>query len=200
MIFDYVDIGTSFFHTSAEIKKENENVLLVEPITHYLEKLPSTTGIVKANFAISNQKGFLDLFYVPLETTANLNLPSWIYGCNKLGSKHPTAETVLKQLNLPNYMISIKVPTITFNDLIYIYSIEQIKHLKVDTEGHDHVILKMVYESITLKKIPPMQTIQFEYLTAFDNINELNDIIHLFLQIGYKIEQYDSDNKILSLV
>lgn len=199
MIFNYVDIGTSYFETSVDLAKENETVLLVEPIMEYLEKIPSKIGVYKANFAISNQRGFLDLFYVPLKDTYNLNLPSWIYGCNKLGSKHPTVDNLLTPLNLNHLMVSTKVPTITFNNLIELYSIEKIINLKIDTEGHDHIILQMVYDSIIKKEIVEMNSITFEYIQAFNNTNDLDNLITLFeVNLGYKLTSIEGDNRILT--
>lgn len=201
MIFDYVDIGTSFFHTSSEILQPGEYALMVEPVIQYLEKIPSAAGVVKANFAISNQRGFQDLFYVPLDQTVQYNLPWWIYGCNKLGAEHPTAAATLKELQLPNLMISVKVPTITFADLLHVYSIEKIRHLKIDTEGHDHVILNMVYQSLIQKLIPTIDSITFEYIDVFNNTKEIDEIVEWFTSsLGYCLGPLDeANNKTLTL-
>ena len=39
---------------------------------------------------------------------------------------------------------SITVPTLTYSDLISMCNITQVDYLKIDTEGHDYEILKMV--------------------------------------------------------
>ena len=101
MKFDYVDIGTCEFDVPAESALENENILLVEPIKYYLDRLPDRKNQKKVNLAVSNICGHLPIYFIPDTTISMCNLPSWVRGCNSVGTRHPTVDLVLNQMGLP---------------------------------------------------------------------------------------------------
>lgn len=189
MIFNYVDIGTSDFETSLEICKPNETILLVEPLFTYLRNLPDPSNAIKANFAISDNSGWGDIFYVPSETIEQHNLPYWVRGCNSLNKPHVNVTA----LNLPEGIVQTqKVRTITFTQLVDIYEIEHIDQLKTDTEGHDHIILSSVIDAIN-NGLTVNQIIS-EYKVDFGNLNEMSEQMNKLSKFGFRLVERFGDN------
>lgn len=175
MKFDFVDIGTSDFDTNLDIKKPNQKILLVEPVKYYLDKLPNGENIFKNNCAVSDKKGKGEIYYVDDEIIKKYNMPEWARGCNSFNKPHETILRFFKELNAPPEFKKDKVAVLTFSDLIELYDITEIGFLKIDTEGHDHVVLKSV--SSCIKKGLKIKKIKFEYDPFFGNLNELNAVI-----------------------
>ena len=195
MHYKYIDIGTSDFDTCLNfIGNDNiENVLLVEPLAYYLDKLPSYTNVIKDNVAISNASGTLKIYFLPDDVICKYNLPIWLKGCNKINSRHPTVDQILIEhgLNL-DLVASIDVDVITFDMLCKKHNIESIDNLKIDTEGHEEYILPDI-----LKKVQQgflINNIKFENQESLGNKTFLNDIRDEFIKISYRlIEQTDMD-------
>jgi len=197
MNFKFVDIGTSDFDVRAREISNNEKILLVEPLFYYLQNLPNGEGIFKANFAISDKCGFGKMYYVKSEIIKEYGLPTWFRGCNSLNYKHPTVVRFLNKLNKPETLISIEeVRILSFRKLIDAYGITSIDSLKIDTEGHDFVILNDVYKAV-LNGFP-IKEIQFEYIEEFDGVKDpfncilaLKKHMELFDKIGFNKQKCD---------
>ena len=191
MNFKYVDIGTSDFDTSLKNIVSGDKILLVEPIFYYLRNLQDGAGIFKANFAISNTEGFGKIYYVKAKDIVEHSLPTWFRGCNSLNSKHPTVVKFLKLLKKPESLISVmEVRKLSFTKLVDVYNVTSIDTLKIDTEGHDVVILSDVYKAI-LNGLP-IREIKFEYIEEFNKvkdpfncISKIKEQMKLFHAIGY---------------
>lgn len=185
MHYDYVDIGTSDFDHSGELK-DDAKVLLVEPLKCYYDRLPSSTNITKVNCAISNFNGLIDIHYVDPTDIEKHDLPIFLKGCNSVITKHATTLFELKKHNLEHLHRCEQVRTITLKNLFLECNVSSITNLKIDTEGHDHIILEQVLEFV--KKDFPITTIQFEFLLFsdhFNNVAELNLLLAQFNNIGY---------------
>lgn len=205
-LFDYVEIGTSDFDISDGSIDLSGNgkldpdktYLLVEPIGYYLDRLPSGDNIYKANYAISDEERIGKMFYLSPENIKKLNFPYWAKGCNKLDKKHPTIEKDLERLGHSSDLIeSCEVKCITFKKLIEMYDIRKIGKLAIDTEGHDHLILKGVVECIKSNKIE-IDVISFE-VGFFDNSKELDELYKQISHI-YPVVKFNGANKIISKV
>lgn len=171
MNFKFVDIGTSDFDTRVREINNEEKILLVEPLFYYLRNLPDGNGIFKANFAISDKNDFGKIYYVKSEIIKEYGLPNWFRGCNSLNHKHPTVLKFLNKLNKPETLISVEeTRIISFRKLIEIYGIKSIESLKIDTEGHDSVILNDVYQAILNGLF--IKEIQVEYIEEFDGVKD----------------------------
>jgi hypothetical protein len=174
MHFHYVDIGTSNFGTSAKHRKPDENLLLVEPLQFYLNDLPNHANIYKANFAISDKEYTTTIFYVPPTDITRLGLPAWVRGCNSINDYHPTVKKVLGEMNIPLDVVQKQeTQVISFKTLIDKYDIDAIDSLKIDTEGHDHVILENVLNTIDATGIEITQIV-VEYHPAFKNTEQID--------------------------
>ena len=185
MHYDYVDIGTSDFEHSGELIN-NVKVLLVEPLMCYYNKLPNKDNITKANYAISNFIGSTKIYYIDPDDIKKYDLPEFLKGCNSIINEHNTALYELKKTNLEHLYKCETVKVITLENLFSQYNVSSITNLKIDTEGHDHIILKQVLELV--KEDFLINTIQFEYFVFgdfFNNVAELNLLLEQFNNIGY---------------
>jgi hypothetical protein len=200
MHFDYVDIGTSDFETSLDTRSSvSESVLLVEPLFDYLRNIPDEENVYKANFAISNVSGWGELHHIPRRVIEEYSLAPWLRGCNSLNKPHITAQKYLAEFGLdPGLMKVQKVRIIPFYSLLVAYEIDSIGRLKVDTEGHDHVILHSVSDCIEQMGLK-IQQIQFEYLEVFENTKTLDAEIKFLQHLGYSEPIYHGDNVTMEL-
>lgn len=199
MYFNFVDIGTSDFGTSIKNKKIGQKVLLVEPLQFYLDALPDGEGITKANYAVSNQDSSIKIFYVTPENIENYKLPRGFKGCNSIGKEHKTVLAYLKSHSIPLDIIeSQDVSVISFNSLISKYAIDSIGRLKVDTEGHDHIILRNVLDVIKGSNFK-IKEIVFEYEPSFENTSELELLVKEFLEVGYEDLGFHKNNRVIQI-
>src|SRR6185503_16476845 len=100
--YDGVEIGTSDFYTLSEGANPDDRILAIEPIKYYLDRLPIGPNRDKANVAISNYDGEIEMYYVPDDVIQKHNLPRWLRGCNSVGKPHPATADVIRQHGLPD--------------------------------------------------------------------------------------------------
>jgi hypothetical protein len=187
MRFDFVDIGTCDFNTSASevLKDDRAKVLLIEPLKFYLDRLPVHDNILKSNVAIGNQRGVASVFYLEEQTILEYGLPDWLKGCSTLGRPHWLAIDNLNQKGLSHDLIKQQqINIVTFKDLCEVFDIQSIGKLTIDTEGHDHLILPDVYEKVISGF--DIKTIIFEYQPYMGNTDQLDELSLKFEAVGYK--------------
>jgi FkbM family methyltransferase len=193
--FDFVEIGTSDFESLA-IESPNKRGLLVEPIKYYLDNLPNNSNQIKANYALSDKNNKVKIFYVKPEDIKKYNLPDWVRGCNSINKPHPT----IKKLLGDNHDNIIKVDTvecITWKKLIKEFNIKSIDYLKIDTEGHDYIILIEYIKICNSHSNLLANKIIFEN-NSLSNKDEVLDLISKFKILGYDSRQI-GDNYELTL-
>ncbi len=175
MKFDFLDIGTSDFDTSLDLMKKGQNILLVEPVVYYLNRLPDGKGIFKQNCAISNRAGHGNIYYVSEEVMNRYGMPEWIRGCNSFNKPHETVLKLFRELRVPLEIECERIDVLTFKNLVDLYDISHIGFLKIDTEGWDHIILKGVLSC--MKKGLKVKKIKIEYNSFFGNTKEIDNLI-----------------------
>ena len=194
MILDYLDIGTSDFETSLDHWQPGKNILLVEPMWNYLCALPHPAGVMKQCAAISDRSGTCEIFYIPPAMIAAFNLPDWVRGCNSINQPHPNVQQVLQQRNIsPSVIQRQTVLMMTFHQLCDLYNITAIGSLKMDTEGHDHVILQQVIDRLSANVLV-CDEITFEYKEIFQNISELDGLRNRLYQLFWTQTSQHGDN------
>lgn len=186
MKYTYIDIGTSDFLTSIDSLKDDETALMVEPLFYYLAKLPDHPKVVKAPFAISDFCGYSHVYYTTEEDIQKFKLPYWARGCNSFNKPHPD---ISMQFPFVPQQIRV-VPVIDIPTLISVYNIEQVSNIKIDTEGHDHVIVNQLIPLIDKLKIT---AISFEYKAVFANGPQLDIAIKKLNQLGFEGIQNSDD-------
>lgn len=135
-----VEIGVCDFETLAGQKPG----IFVEPIKTYFDRLPE--NCVKENVAVSNYTGLIDIYYVPEHVISQHGLPDWLRGCNSVNTLHP------QHRNLPIEFIRCEtVPVVRIKSLLEKHAVAHIDLLKIDTEGHDTVILHDFLDTCTIR-------------------------------------------------
>jgi autotransporter strand-loop-strand O-heptosyltransferase len=196
--YDFIEIGTSDFDTLIETSDDKTVGISIEPIKYYLDRLPERKNVKKLQVAVSDTDGFMDIYYIPHEKMVEYSLPFWVRGTNSINQPHPFA---LKKIGeeIYNKIVQIdKVPTVTWDTLVKQENIKTIDFLKIDTEGHDHVILK---DYLNLCETNPnlfANKIQFEYHHEISNVDELEKIILRFK--NYVVERNEMDVVLTKIV
>lgn len=177
MKVEIVEIGTSDFRTEAGKKSG----LFIEPIKEYFDRLPKC---LKENVAVSDYEGEIDIYYVPSSVIEKNNLPNWLRGCNSVNHIHPTIiSTGNKKHCVKNTVEVVRIKT-----LLEKHGITEIDTLKIDTEGHDCVILNDFLDTCDIRP----RKIQFENNSLSDQ-EEVIKLCNRLHQKGYTTTQVKFD-------
>jgi hypothetical protein len=188
--YDFIEIGTSNFNTLIQTADDNSIGISVDAVKYYIDSLPNKPNVKKINKGISNVNSLLNVYYVSEKKIEENNLPNWFKGCNCINNYHP-----LHIKHKITHLCEVeKVEVITTYELFYQNKVRNVKHLKIDTEGHDCIILKTLFYYI--KYLPMIfypKRIAFE-TNENSKSSDVNEIINLYCSIGYKLESrgYDS--------
>ena len=177
-----IEIGTSNFRTMAG-KKDG---LFIEPVKSYFDSLPDCT---KENVAISDFEGEVLMFYMNPEDIDKHKLPQWLKGCNMIGEPHPTMMKVLREEKKGFSIIRCdKVKVVRIKSLIDKHNIKKIQVLKIDTEGHDCIILNDFLDTVDI--LP--RIIQFENNELSDQ-KEIKAVTKRLKERGYRMQYTKGD-------
>lgn len=188
MRYKIVEIGTSDFRIDS--LNEIETCLLIEPVKFYLDRIPDQSNIIKLNVAISDENGYTNVYYSNLDYIIENKLPNWLRGCNSIEHKHPTVIQYCKDNNIieDDLIIKQRIEKITPETLFSMYSIDYIDFLKIDTEGHDTIILESLMNA---SNKPVIDKIKFEsnVLTDESDYRRITSI----LEKDYVLKRYPQD-------
>ena len=146
--YNYIEIGTADFRTFTEWATPGMNGIAVEPIKEYLDRIPNPAGITKINAAVSNIDGSLNIYYIPSQVIEQHGLPQWIRGCNSINVPHKTVVRFLTRKNIDLSIIQNReVPVISVATLLATHNVTSVHYFKVDTEGHDTVIVNALLDT-----------------------------------------------------
>jgi FkbM family methyltransferase len=195
MKFDYIEIGTSNFDTMCQ---EHPNLvgISIEPVDVYLKSLPSHDSLIRINCAISNFKGHGEVFYVHPEDIDKYELPQWLKGCNSFNSIHPSTKIELDKRDLIHLAQFKYVEVLTWKDLVERYDITQVNYLKIDTEGHDLIIINFILDLMEKEPTILPEQIFFESNILID-ANELKTILERLTNFGYEMIFSNSENTLV---
>ena len=188
--YDFIEIGTSNFHALIMDCSDETIGLSIEPLQVYLDTLPNKPNVTKVSAAISDQDGEIEIYNIPLPSIHKHNLPIWVKGTNSVSKPHEYARKKLGEELYDSIMSIDKVPTISWKTLISKYSINSVDYLKIDTEGHDHVILKSYFEECDKNPKLYANKIMFEYNETSDKV-ALDSIISTLT--NYSVEYLEQD-------
>ena len=190
--YDFIEIGTCNFDTFSQRVGDNIRGLSIEPLALYLDLLPDRENVLKINAAVSDEDGTTEIYYIEPFKIEKYNLPDFISGSNSINQPHQFTINVIGQ-ELYDKLVTIKkVPIITWSTLVSNYEIESIGYLKIDTEGHDHIILKEYLEVCKKNPILLADTIECEYDELISNIRELDKVL-LEFEKYYKVIKGKND-------
>lgn len=170
MKVDIVEIGTCDFDTLAGKK----NGLFIEPVKDRFDRLPECR---KENIAISNQEGEIKIYYIPLNVIKELKLPNWVRGCNSICFPHPTLVS-----NGWGHLIQHQIVRVErIKNVLEKHGISEIDVLKIDTEGHDCIILNDFIDNCNIK--PRVIFFENNRLTKQESIKLTTDRLR---NLGYR--------------
>ena len=154
--YDFIEIGTSDFDTEIQCAGLKRGIS-IEPVKRYLDALPNPPYVTKIHGAVSNRSGTIDVYSVSPEDIQKHNLPDYIRGCNTVNAPHMCVAGKVPD----EIIIKDRVPVYMFSDIINMCHIRSSKYLKIDTEGHDCIILNSYLECVS-DGFPLIPKIQFE--------------------------------------
>lgn len=182
--YDFIEIGTSNFDTLIQSADDNTKGISVDAVKYYIDNLPDKLNCKKINVGVSNINSSLNVYYIPENIIEQNNLQYWFKGCNCLNKFHPLH---IKH-NVTHLCKIEKVKVITTYELFYQNNVRHVKYLKIDTEGHDTIILKSLF--FYLKFLPMIfypNKILFE-TNENSNSKEVDEVIQLYCSLGYKLK------------
>jgi len=202
MKYDFIEIGTSDFDTLIQTCRYDEIGLSIEPLKCYQDKLPNKPNVKKINVGISNINGESTIFYIHEDDIKKYKLPDWVRGCNSVGKIHPSLNAEVKWVNdilircLKPFNINEvnkivreeKIKVINWDTLVKNESIEGIGFLKIDTEGHDIVILKDYLKKCESNPSLLANKIQFESNQLIPKY-EVDNIIKILEDKKYSLKE-----------
>lgn len=196
---DFIEIGTSNFETLIQDATNESKGLTIEPIKYYLDQLPNKPNVKKINKAITNKivegNDTIEIYYIPEDIIKSHNLYSWYKGCNTIGRYHP----LHVKYNVTQFVKKEIVQLQQIDSLFIEHNIRKVKFLKIDTEGHDCIIMRGLYNHIcNLSKDFYPDKIMFE-TNSNSTVADVDEILKLFLSIGYNLIERGSDDTIISL-
>ena len=185
LFYDFIEIGTSDFDTLIQNATAGTLGLSIDPVAHYLDRLPCPSGCSKLNAAISDREGEVAVYFVRPDLIQTLGLPDWLRGCNSIGNPHPTVASLIKDMKLPpDIVVESRVPMYRVQSVLERFNIDGVFFLKLDTEGHDATILEEFFESATVRQYPHQLLFESNILSDNDRIHRL---IAKLLLSGYDI-------------
>lgn len=191
--YDFVEIGTSDFNTLIQKATDTEVGLSVEPMEEYLDRLPDRAGVTKVNAAVSDKRGSLQIYYIPDDVRREHGLPAWMKGTNKIGEPHPTVMRYLTKHGLPLTLIhSKRVPVLSVAGLFRKYRVGSVGYLKIDTEGHDVVILRAYLDLVESRPLLKAGRILFES-NSLTPRGEVEAVSERLVALGYRVERSRQD-------
>jgi FkbM family methyltransferase len=188
--YDFIEVGTSDFHTLIQDCGDEVVGLSIEPITEYINNLPDKPNVTKIKAALSDEDGEIQIYRIPSEEITKNYLPFWVRGCNSVNRPH---EYTKRRIGSELYDKLVKIDTvskISWEKLIKDYNIGSIDYLKIDTEGHEHVILKKYFEICKTNPQLYAKKIKFEF-NETSNKKILEEIISNLE--NYKVTYLEED-------
>lgn len=186
MKYDFVEIGTCDYHTLLESCSETDIGLSVEPIKVYLDRLPNKPNVTKANLAVSSEDKIVDLYWVEPHNQEKHNL-NFTKGWGTIITPHHWHSE--SKMMLETGMLSKhQIEAVTWSTLVKRYNIESVKYVKIDTEGHDCIIVNCILD---YTEISYPEKICFE--TSHCDANEVEKTSKRLLSLGYKLIETGED-------
>jgi hypothetical protein len=132
--YDFIEIGTSDFDTLIETSNDDTIGISIEPIKHYLDRLPNKKNIIKVNAACSDSNENLKIYYISVEDIQKYNLPYWVRGCNSVNKPHNYTRVLflaphLSTGGMPSFLLKrIESLLKYYNEKVELFVVEYSNH------------------------------------------------------------------------
>jgi hypothetical protein len=144
----FVEIGSCDFGTLNGLALKGWEGIIVEPVQKYLDKLQKHPGVQYVNRAI-DVHSLLREMYVYNDELCSRD--------RDFSGMSSFAEYIIEANR--GLLETVVVTTIPYSELMFMHDVKRIDFLKIDTEGHDWVILQMViYEGPLRPKLIKAET------------------------------------------
>ncbi len=123
-------------------------------------------------------------------------LDVWLKGCNRINEYHP----LHIKFNLQRFVKIETVKMMNIDEFLIQYHIRGIKYLKIDTEGHDAIILNGLFDYLEQEPRKPIQYYPNKILfESNSNIPEIviDKLIERSIKLGYMLESRGDDTKLI---
>jgi len=192
--YDFIEIGTCDFDTIIQSETPGKGIS-IEPLPHYFNNLPEVKGVTKINVGISDTDGDMDIHWVTPEDLIKYNLPQWVRGSNSIGEKHVVVHEYCSMNNIDYDEVTTitKIKVKSWKTLAKENNIKGVKLIKLDTEGHEHVIMKNLLEDLVERPTFRPGKIFFEN-NKLANIPKLTEVVKGFEKLGYSFTKIDNMN------
>ena len=138
--------GAQYDHLREQIAQRSWRGIMVEPVPYVFARLRENygdrAGITLENAAVADSNGTMPFFHLAqAERDERAGLPDWY---DALGSF--SRESVMSHApqipDIERRLVTIDVPTITFDSLLAKHGADEVDLVLVDTEGYDFEVLK----------------------------------------------------------
>ena len=193
MFYDFIEIGPADFETLIQSADDNTKGLVIEPVQFFLDLLPSPLNCIKINAAISSSNGECMVYYVQPDVIAQYGFPEWARGCCSIDAPHPTIQYLIKERKLDaNKMVTKSfVAKYTLLNCMKKHNVDGTFLLKIDTEGHDLVILNSFFKETTKQTLFPYKII-FE-ANDLTSVKAVDETIEMMEKLGYDLVHREHD-------
>jgi FkbM family methyltransferase len=192
MKFDFIEIGTAYFDTEMQ-KNDGRKGLSIDVIQEYLDVLPDNPNVTKFCCAISDKYGEY-VVYKPdfLDDPA----AGWLSGCVSVlkPHKHVIEHCEITGKNYSDHVTERVVKVIPASELIKLYNISSVEYLKIDTEGHDVIILNNWLDCCENNKELYPKKILFESKDLTDPF-DLKKMNERLIKLNYTLTFYKYDTE-----
>ena len=183
---DYIEIGCSDFGTLLE-EFPRKTGISVEPVPHYLHSLPDRPGGFKLNAAVSDETGEGTIYWVDPHAidpscdrdflrkhSMSACLPNWLRGTSTVDEVNLSSREEIRKLggdpdDAELYHVTT-IPFLQMTDVLDRYGVDTVEYLKVDTEGHDVVVMRSMLDAIRARPERAPQHIFYENLHVGDGV------------------------------
>lgn len=186
MHYDFIEIGTSDFDTEIQRARMYDRGISIDPILYYLNRLPNKNFIHKVLAAVSDKDDVVKTYYIPEETIQKYNWPWWLRGCNSIHKYNETGlEYITKQkLNPEDIFVENTVNQYSIKTLFEMYQVSSINFLKLDTEGHDDIIINNYLDWAETTQVFAKE-VMFEISLANKEVTD--NTVQRFIRHGYQV-------------
>jgi len=128
----------------------------------------------------------VEVYFIPPQVIAKHRLPNWLRGCNSIGAPHPTVARQLDKMGIAPELVLMRqpVPCHRLQTVLRQQDVQGVFMLKVDTEGHDAVILNDFFSDATPEQWPHQIIFESNKLSDSETIHRL---IAKLILMGYDI-------------
>ncbi len=187
----FLEVGTSDFNAMIQTAPDDMSGISMEPLKFYLDNLPDRPLVKKLAAAlVAEATPYIDMYYIEPEVIADPKneLYDFMKGCNSVGKPHDyhlryngfsngweDENVIIRNLLEEGLVTHIKVPALTFEQLMGVYDLDYVGTIKLDTEGQDSPLLQSIldYYEKSGKTLP--LTIELE-TNRHNNPKEVNNI------------------------